>query len=137
VATTAAVLGFVTGGLTSLGSLMLLFAALGGDDDAATVLLVVLGLPCAAGLITGAARLLGRRTAQLLFGSALAAAGTLLLALVVGLATLSGDGAVGLAVFVLLALPLPVLTAIYARLPRVVGWVAAATGAGAVPPRGW
>jgi hypothetical protein len=137
VATAASVLGFVTGGLTALGSLGFLIAALSGGDDGPTVLLV-LGLPCAAGLITGATWLLGRRRPDLLFWSALAAVAVLLLALVVGLATLSGDDAAGLGVFVFLALSLPVLTAVYARLPGVTGWVGAgrpqSTG---VPPSAW
>jgi hypothetical protein len=57
-ATVAAVLGFVTGGLSALVSLLfLLMAVIGGQDDPVSMLLI-LGLPCGAGLIFGAARLL-------------------------------------------------------------------------------
>ena len=122
-ATAAAVLGFVTGGLTALASLGSLFAVAAGDDDAPTVLLI-LGLPCAAGLIAGGVRLLGRRRGDLLFGSAVAAVAVLLLAFVAGVVTLPAEGVLGLAVFLLFALPLPVLTAVFARLPRVTGWLA-------------
>jgi hypothetical protein len=123
------VLGFVTGGLTALASLGFLVAVLaGGADDAATVLLV-LGLPCAAGMLAGAARLLQRRPPGLLFSSAAAAVGVLLLTLVVGLVTFDrSDDVFGLVVFLLFAAVLPVLTAVFARLPRTTGWAAAGTG---------
>jgi hypothetical protein len=52
--------------------------------------------------------------------------GVLLLALVVGVATTaSSDARVGLAFSTLFAAPLPVLTAVYTRLPRVTGWATA------------
>jgi hypothetical protein len=124
VATAAVVLGFVTGGLTALFSLIFLVAVASGNEDAATALLL-LGLPCAAGLIAGAAQLLQRRPPHLLFGSALAAVAVLLLTLVTGWATLGGNDRAGLTMFLLLAAPLPVLTSVYARLHRVVGWAAA------------
>ncbi|HEX2073868.1 MAG TPA: hypothetical protein VHF92_08795 [Geodermatophilus sp.] len=123
-ATAAAVLGFVTGGLTALVCLGFLFAVAAGDDDAPSVLLV-LGLPCAAGLIAGGVRLLSRRRGDLLFGSAVAAVAVLVLAFVAGAVTLPAEGVLGLGVFLLFALPLPVLTAVFARLPRVTGWQAA------------
>jgi hypothetical protein len=119
------VLGFVTGGLTVLMSLIILFAVVGGDDEPSTVLML-LGLPCAAGLIAGAAVLMGRGSPNPLFGSALAAAAVLVLVLFVGVATLDADGRTGVSMFVVLALPLPVLTAVFARVHRTVGW--AATG---------
>ncbi|MGY1740502.1 MULTISPECIES: hypothetical protein [unclassified Blastococcus] len=125
VATAAAVLGFVTGGLTLLGSLGFLIAVLTGEDDAATVVLV-LGLPCAAGMIAGAVRLLARRSPTLLFGSALAAVAVLLVALLVGAGSFDDDAVVGIASFVLLAGALPVLTAVFARLPATLGWVGSA-----------
>jgi hypothetical protein len=76
----------------------------------------------------GAAQLLRRRPPALLFGSALAAVGVLLLTLLVGSATLGAGDRTGLTVFLLLAAPLPVLTAVYARLGRVTGWAAAPAG---------
>jgi hypothetical protein len=121
-ATAAAVLGFVTGGLTLLGSLGFLIAAANGDGDAATVVLV-LGLPCAAGMIYGGVRLLGRRSPVPLFASALAAVGVLLIALLVAAGTLRGDAMAGIAFFAVLAGVLPVLTAVFARLPVTLGWV--------------
>jgi hypothetical protein len=45
--------------------------------------------------------------------------------LVVGLATLDAGARSGMLVVVVLALPLPVLTAVFARRPQVRGWVAA------------
>jgi hypothetical protein len=121
-ATTAAVLGFVTGGLTALVSLALLVAVLtGGEDDPITATLL-LGIPCAAGLITGAARLLGRRSPVVLFASALASVVVLFLALAVGAASQDADDIVGFTVFLVLAVPLPVITAVFARLPRTLGW---------------
>ncbi|WP_457008440.1 hypothetical protein [Geodermatophilus sp. SYSU D00965] len=128
VATAAIVLGFVTGGLTALASLFFLVAVASGGNDPVTVLLL-LGLPCAVGLIAGAAQLLQRRTPTLLFGSAVAAVAVLLLTLVTGwVAFDDGDDRVGVTVFLLLAAPLPVLTAVYARLRRVTGWAGAAAG---------
>jgi hypothetical protein len=123
-ATAAAVLGHVTGGLTALVMLGILVSVLDGDDDPST-LLMLLGIPCAVAIVAGAAALLGRRTAELLFRAALASVAVLALVLVVGLATLDGDARVGMLVTVVLALPLPVLTAVFARRPQVRGWVAA------------
>ena len=123
-AATAAVLGHVTGGLTALVMLGILVSVLDGDDDPST-LLMLLGIPCAVAIVAGAAALLGRRTAELLLRAALASVAVLALVLVVGLATLDGDARVGMLVTVVLALPLPVLTAVFARRPQVRGWVAA------------
>jgi hypothetical protein len=123
VATAAATLGFVTGGLTAVVTLGVLLSVVRGDDDPSTVLML-LGLPCAAAVITGAARLVGRRSAFLLFRGAVASVAVLVLVAVVGLATLYGDALVGMLVVVVLALPLPILTAVFAAQPRVRGWVA-------------
>ena len=125
IATAAIVLGFVTGGLTALMSLVFLVAVASGDDDLPTTLLL-LGLPCAIGLIAGSAQLVHRNSPGLLFGAAVAAVAILVLALIAGAATLSGDSMLGLGMFVLFALVLPVLTAVFAWLPRVRGWAAGA-----------
>jgi hypothetical protein len=61
--------------------------------------------------------------------------GVLLLTLLVGWATLGAGDRTGLTVFLLLAAPLPVLTAVYARLGRVTGWAAAGGPAGG--PLAW
>jgi hypothetical protein len=66
-----------------------------------------------------------RRSPGLLFGAALASVGVLVLVAVVGSATLYGDSRAGVILFVGFALPLPVLTAVFARQPRVRGWAAA------------
>src|SRR3954452_11083901 len=124
VATTAAVLGFVTGGLTAVVSLILLLAVTNGDGSPPT-LLMLLGLPCAIAVVAGAAVLMGRGSPDLLFGAALASVGVLVLVAFVSMATLSVDDLIGMLVVVVLALPLPVLTAVFARQPRVRGWAAA------------
>jgi hypothetical protein len=124
-ATAAGVLGYVTAGLTIAFSVILLFVALGGDGDA-TVAAMLLGAPCAVGLIVGAGQTLRRRSAHTLFVSAAASVAVLLLALVVGVAVLAAEDLIGETVFVVLALPLPVLTAIFARARSVTGWLAAA-----------
>jgi hypothetical protein len=124
IATAAAVLGFVTGGLTILFSIGFLIAVVTGEDDAPTLALL-LGLPCAAGVITGAVRLLGRRSPTVLFGSAVASVLVLGLAWLAGAATIDRtDGLAGLTVFLLFAMVLPVLTAIFSWLPVVRGWSA-------------
>jgi hypothetical protein len=125
-ATAAAVLGFVTGGLTIAVLLVMLVAVLGGQSDSATWVLLLLGVPCAAGLISGAAELMRRRTTGVLFGAAASSVAVLVLGLVVGLLELETEDVIGLAVFVVLALPLPLLTAIFAKVGTVTGWVAAA-----------
>ncbi len=121
VATTAAVLGFVTGGLTVIGSLFLLALVLGGERDGATTTLV-LGLPCAAGMIAGAVRLLGRNPPTLLSVSACAAVVVLFLALAVAAGTPETSDVEDVVAFLLVALPLPALTAVFSRLPATVGW---------------
>lgn len=124
VATTAGVLGIVTGGLSLLVSLLLTIAVLTGEDDAAGVVLM-LGLPCGGALVAGGVRLLNRHSPALVFAAALASVVVLFLALAVGAGTADGSDVAGLAVFLVLALPLPVLTAVFARLPATVGWTAA------------
>jgi predicted permease len=122
--TAAGVLGYVTAGLTIVFSVIFLFVALGGDGDP-TVVVLLLGAPCAVGLIVGAGQILRRRSARTLFASAAASVAVLLVALVVGVAVLSTDDLIGEAVFVVLALPLPVLTAVFARNRTVADWLAA------------
>ena len=87
-------------------------------------MLLLLGVPCAVGLISGAAELMRRRR-PILFGSAVSAVAVLLLALVAGLLELAAEDVLGLAIFIVVALPLPVLTAIFAKVGTVTGWVAA------------
>ena len=123
-ATAAAVLGFVAGGLTILVSLGMLVSVLSGDGDAPTGVLV-LGLPCAAGLITGGVWLMQRRSAQLLTWSAVASAVVLVVALLAGTATLDGEDVVGLLFFTLFALVMPVLIAVFSVRRTVADWLAA------------
>jgi hypothetical protein len=120
------VLGIVTGGLTLLMSIFFLAMLVedAGDPPNATLLL---GLPCAIGMIIGGLRLLSRRPPVLLFASALAAVLVLLITLLTGLVTLFDPGEMfGLVVLLLLAAPLPVVTAVLSWRPVVAGWVAAA-----------
>jgi hypothetical protein len=103
----------------------MLIGVLFGEDDPVSVLLT-LGLPCAAGLIAGGVRLQDRRSPVPLFGSAIGCCAVLLLAWVAGALTIDrSDGLEGLSVFVMAALVLPVLTAIFAWLPVVRAWAAA------------
>ncbi len=122
VATAAAVLGFVTGGLTALMTTGFLFGLSSGDDEGVYLLTVLTGLLCAAGLITGAVRLLSRKSSDVLFLSALAAAVSLVLIGVVGASTLYGDDADFLVGFAATGFALPVVTAILARVRPTVGW---------------
>jgi hypothetical protein len=124
-ATTAAVLGFVTAGLTLLVSMVNLVVVTSGQAEAPTQVLL-LGVVPAAGQIAGAVRLLDRKAPELLFGSALGSVAVLLLAVIVGALTIDrSDGLTGILMFVLFALPLPILTAVFAWRPVVRGWVAA------------
>lgn len=123
-AAAAAVLGFVAGGLTALMVPYFLVFELRGDGDPPTVVLLVGGVPCAAGLLAGGVQLLRRRTARLLFWSALAAVATLAVTVVAALATLAQPSArLGLVVFVVLALPLPVIAACLAGRRDVARWL--------------
>jgi hypothetical protein len=124
VATAAAVLGFVTGGLTTLFSFGFLIAVVAGEGDAPTMMLL-LGFPCAAGVITGAVRLLGGHSPAVLFGSAVASVLALALAWLAAAMTIDRSGGLaGLTVFLFFAMVLPVLTAIFSWLPTVRGWAA-------------
>jgi hypothetical protein len=123
-ATAAAVLGHITAGLTIVFSLIFVGVLLAGKGDP-TVGVLALGLPCALGLIVGGVQLTSRRSAATLFASAATTVGVLLFSLVVGLGYLTEDDLRGQAVFVVLALPLPLLTAIFARTKVVTGWAAA------------
>ena len=126
VATAAAVLGFVTGGLTALGALFMLLATFGGSGDAAVGMLT-LGLPCAVGLITGGVRVVQRRPSTVLFWSAIAALAVLALALIAGMTSPDESDRFGVAMFVLFACILPAVTAVVARQRTVTEWLAART----------
>jgi len=123
-ATAAAVLGFVTAGLTLLFSLPNLILIAAGEAEATTHVLL-LGIVTAAGLITGAVRLLGRKSPDVLFGSAVGSVTVLLLAVAAGALTIDRTGGLrDILMFVGVALPLPVLTAVFAWRPVVRGWAA-------------
>jgi hypothetical protein len=119
------VLGLVTGGLTLLGALVMAVAISADGADPATVVLL-LGFPCGAGLVTGGVLLLHRRLPGVLLGSTLAAIGVLVAALVAGAASLSEDDALGLFFFTGIALPLPIVTAALTAQRSVRGWASAA-----------
>jgi hypothetical protein len=123
-ATAAAVLGFVTAGLTVLVCLFLLADMANGGGDAPEKLFL-LGFGSAIGLLVGGVRLVQGRSPAVLFGSALASIAILVIALLTGFGTLYSDQIGGLVVVVVLALPLPILTAVFSWLPRVRGWAAA------------
>ena len=123
-ATAAAVLAIVTGSLTALGGLGMLVAALTGDDDLPTLVLA-LGLPVGGVLLAGGISLLGRRRADWVLWSAVAAIAVLVLALFGAVLTLDSDGAIGVLVFTVFALPLPVVTAALSGQRRVQQWAAA------------
>ena len=121
VATAAAVLGFVTAGLTLIVCLFI-FADVIGRGSELSMKVFLLGFGSAVGLVVGAVRLLQARSPGVLFGSALASIGILLLALLIGVTTLYADEVAGLVGTVVFALPLPILTAVFAWLPRTRGW---------------
>lgn len=77
---------------------------------------------CAAGILVGGIRLLGRRSADLLFGAALGSLASLALIAVVGQATLYGDDADFLPGLASLGTPLPAVTAVLGRTRATVGW---------------
>ncbi len=124
IATAAAVLGFVTAGLTALAGVGFVIAFATGDGDLPTALLL-LGVPCAVGELVGGLWLLRRRQRTLLVASSVAAAAVLVIAMIAGVASVSGDDVIGLVIFLLFALPLPVVTAALAGRRTVAGWVAA------------
>jgi len=118
------VLAIVTGSLTALGGLGMLLAALTGDDDLPTLVLA-LGLPVGGVLLASGIFLLGRRRADWVLWSAVAAIGVLVLALLSATLTLDSDGALGVLFFTVFALPLPVVTAAFAARGVVRQWAAA------------
>jgi hypothetical protein len=122
IATAAAVLGFVTGGLTAIASFFFLIAVLFGGADLPTGLLV-LGLPCAAGLIRGGVVLLRRDSSNVLTASAVLSVAVLLFALLAGFMSYSGSEALGFAIFVVVAGALPIVTACLAASGTVRGWL--------------
>lgn len=122
-ATTAAVLAIVTGSLTVLGGLVMLIAALTGDDELPTLVLA-LGLPVGGVLLAGGISLLGRRRADWVLWSAVAAVAVLLLALLSAAVTLDSDGVVGVLVFTVPAAVLPVVTAAFSSRDVVRQWAA-------------
>ena len=123
-ATAAAVLGFVTAGLTVIVDLFVLADVAGGTADVPQKMFLF-GFLSAVALVIGGVRLLQGWSSDVLFGAALASVTILLVALLTGVATLYSDQVAGLAVIVVLALPLPVLTAVFSRMKRVRGWTAA------------
>jgi hypothetical protein len=121
VATAAGVLGIVTGGLTALACLMWLFGTFYGDGSSAVML--VCATPCAIGTLTGGIRLLQGHRRGLLLGSAIGSVVVLLLTLGIGLFESDTDeAAVGITVFVVFALALPIVTAALAAQRSVKAW---------------
>jgi hypothetical protein len=120
-ATAAGVLGIVTGGLTALACLMWLFGTISGDGSSAVML--ICGIPCAVGTLTGGIRLLQGHRRGLLLGSAVLSVVVLLLTLAIGVLTSDdSEQTVGVTVFVVLALALPVVTAALTAQRSVQGW---------------
>ena len=125
-ATSAAVLGIVTGSLTVLGGLVFLVAGLTGDGDVATWLLA-LGVPLGVVLLVGGIGLLSRRQHGLVLWTAVGAAALLVVALLGGVLEHRGDpdevdAMLGFTVF---ALPLPIVTAALTAQRTVREWVLA------------
>ena len=124
VATAAGVLARVAAGLTFFVQLVFVAPGLDGQDGVSQWLML-LGLPCAGGMIVGANRLMWHRSSRLVFASSAAAVAVLLLVFLVGLGELRGAELIGLVFFVVLALPLPLLAAIFTQAPAVKSWLAA------------
>ena len=122
IATAAAVLGFVTGGLTAVVSFFCLMAVLLGGGDLPTIILV-LGLPCAAGLIRGGVLLLRRDSTNVLSASAVLSVVVLLFTLLAGFLSDDRGQTVGITLFVVLAAVLPIVTACLAVSGTVRGWL--------------
>ena len=118
----AAVLGFVAGGLTAVVVLYLVLLTALGAPVGGLFLLVLLGAPCAVALIRGGLRLLQGRVVQPLLAAALWSIVALLFVLLLGGAFGGGPGLVMTGVFLAVALPLPVLTAVFARHADVTAW---------------
>jgi hypothetical protein len=121
-ATAAGVLGHVTAGLTILFCVVILLLLSGGGGNSAMAALL-LGLPCSIGLIAGANQILRRESERNLIAAAVLSTGVLLLSLLLGLASLEEPDLDVQVVFLVLAAPLPVLTAVFARNSIVVDWV--------------
>jgi hypothetical protein len=139
-ASTAAVLGFCLAFPVGAGGLLGLLSLISTGDSFSLAL--ALALPSAAGLVVGSTRLLRRRGRALLAASA-AATAAVLIALSLADPELRSDGWAGVLAGALVWLPLPVVTAWFAALPRVGDWVADrplpvdAPLPYAPPPRGW
>jgi len=123
-ATASAVLAIVTGSLTVLGGLVMLLVGLTDDGDAATWVLS-LGLPVGGVLLASGIWLLGRRRADWVLWSALAAVVVLVLAVLGAVLTLDSDDAVGVLVLAVFASVLPIVTAALSSRSVVRQWVAA------------
>jgi hypothetical protein len=114
----------VTAGLTFIVCLFMVADIAGGGADVSEKLFL-LGFGSATGLVVGGVRLLQRYSPVVLFGSAVASVAILLIALLTGLTTLYPDQIAGLVATVVVALPLPLLTAVFAWQGRVRGWAEA------------
>jgi hypothetical protein len=132
IATAAAVLGFVAAGLTLVMTMVFINAFATGDGDLPTGLLF-LGAPCAVVQIIGGVHLLRRRGRRLLLAASIAAVAVLVAAFVGAAVTFTNDDFVGISVFLLGAVVLPLLIVIFTAQRTVSGWVAAAAQA---PPEG-
>ena len=122
-ATASAVLAIITGSLTVLGGFGMLVSGLTGDGDLPTWLLA-LGLPVGGVLLAGGISLLGRRRADWVLWSAVAAVALLVFALLGAALTLDEGDAFGVLFFTVFALPLPVVTAALSGQRRVQQWAA-------------
>jgi hypothetical protein len=120
--TTAAVLGLVSGGLTALVVLFLLLMVVLGATVGGSFFLMLLGLPCAVALVNGGVRLLRSRTVQPLRTAAVASVGALLLYLLMAGLLGGSQALLATGAFLVLALPLPVLTVVFAQHPEVRTW---------------
>lgn len=126
-ATVAVVLGLVTAGCTFwIAPFGIAISRADSGAVGAELALLVL-LPCAAGMLAGALRLLHRRSRGLLLGSSLAAI-TVLLGVLVADLVADPDELVDLLAWALFALPLPVLTASFTAGRAVRDWLAVAVG---------
>jgi hypothetical protein len=123
-ATASAVLAIVTGSLTVVGGLVMLLVGVTGDGDTATWLLS-LGLPVGGVLLAGGIGLLGRRRADWVLWSAVAAVAVLVSAMLGAALTLDSDSAVGVLVLTVMASVLPIVTAALSSRSVVREWAAA------------
>jgi len=93
-----------------------------GGGDLPTIILV-LGLPCAAGLIRGGVLLLRRDSTNVLTASAVLSVVVLLFTLLAGFLSDDRGQTVGITLFVVLAAVLPIVTACLAVSSTVRGWM--------------